>query len=518
MRILIYFLFFIISYTFAYADIDQSNEILDISWWIYSNTSYVSNKEKNYYFIWSVQFYNLNSQDELNSLVDSLNLSDDDFLILKNESNYSLLIKEENYLDYGSHCIWISSDQNKLFSIYEDSILIEDFKDKVFWQLDSGYECYYYEDKLYLAKNSFSHYDMDYFIDNTNFIKDNLNNISKNKDTLRDIYVHITENTDYNYDILDELPNLPDDMYPWRVASFFEWDNLICDGYVKSFLFYSRYYWIEWSRVVWEIQPILQTDVRLEWYLHSWVEIDWLYYDPTFDDTDLWNNFDYFWKSQTCFNVNHYKEDSDWVLFESIEDRFRYVKDNSYYLLDNCGWILFSSISNDGKFIEFLNYSINTHKELSLLSDFLCEYMDICDVNYSSKENFKESLSNYRIQLEVDWVINEYNIADYIDLDKNWNADFDKNLDNNLDIDIEEKEVLENEEPDMLDTNSNDYSDDKFDLLNSNDKDRIYEVFLIISDIDDWTYQQQVKYFYKENKYSFSARQEQIMKYLLNLF
>lgn len=502
-RLIIWFLFL---FNFSYTNAGYTElETIDITKWVFSNKEYISNKWNKYYFIWNISFYNFENNDTINRITQSKNINLNDIIILKNWNNKSILIKWENNFSW-NWCKILNSNQNKLFRAYEDSFIIENYYWKMLWTANNWIICYSYKDTIFMPKNSFSKYDMEYFIINYKEILQYINkyNIKNEKDyILKEIYEDILLNTSYNYEILDFLDNLPEDMLPWRVSWFFSNEKLICDWYVKTFLFISRLLWIEWERIVWDIQPILKTDVRIEWYLHSWVKIWDLFYDPTFDD-DINNiKFDYFWKDKICFNINHYIE---WrYLFNNIDERFDYIKNNLQHIIYNCPEITMFAVKNDWKIIDFMNYLINNFDH-NISNKILCEWLNFCVWKAYSKEDLVNKIWKYYFNnLENNIIIN-YKLKDWIE--------------------INEKYLLKNNESEILNNinklnkveNNSSYIEIKYEELNDNDISKINNMFLIMKENDDWTYKKQIEEFLIKNEKRLNRKQKQILIYLISLF
>ncbi len=502
--------------------IKEDYEYINIYDEIYSNNEYTSNFNNTYFFFGGLRFFEIKEKIEIQQIKEQLDLSKQDIFFLLKWDEKLLVQKEENKIELSNSCTTINDFQDEIFSAYENSFLIPNHSDKFFvWQWEPT--CYLHKDNLYLPNNNFAQIDMDFFVNNYEKVKESIDKISKeykknNENKKKLIYKYIIDNTDYDYDILDQLDDLPSDMDPWRVSSFFQWKNLVCDGYVKTFLLISRLLGIEWERIVWQVQPTSQTDVRLEDYLHSWIKINWKYYDPTFDDWQMLNNDQYFGVWQTCLNLTHYKERTGWYLFKDFDDRFDYISNNTSHLIENCPWILYESLSQGSDLIEFVNYYINNYNDLEKISNFLCEYLNICDLPTSNKEKLVKELWNYKIEFQINWQTKEYNLKEKITLDEtedNWKDQKDKK-------EKESKEESEKEDKEKKDTDNkqkeekNQYS--KYNFLTERDKERVKKTYQIIQKHDDWTYKQQIIIFLQENRNNLNEAQTQMLIYLLDQF
>lgn len=361
----------------------------DLTRWV----EYKSNKNSSYYFLWWYSYWEIKSLDSLKYSVWKTISKNWLFLIDDNSVIYIDKSSNNNY-NKVNWCTNLNSDSYKILISYAATdkfndyiIKISDYKQKVIWTVSDTSNCYLYNNDMYLVSETYSSIDLKSLIPwYKSLIKITDQLVWKSSvDTIKNIYNTLLYNTDYDYDALKNYQNPPEDWYPFRVSSFFEGKKLVCDGYSKTMTFIWNIYGIDLERVVWKLQPTEKWSFNFEWLWHSWVKYWDLYYDPTFDDSESWKiKYNYFAKSKTCFNLNHYT--TWWVLFNNSDDRYKFIKQNYPHIIDNCPDIVKSYLYEDGKFVDFIQYSLNNYS-FDYNKKTLCILFENCDDRYKTKED-----------------------------------------------------------------------------------------------------------------------------------
>lgn len=435
-------------YTYAqdFFDYIKTNyEYIQLQDQIFSNEPYVSNKDNTYYFLWSVSLYEISDFQSYYNINRFLGFDSNTFFVkIENEDKFYVLQKKENIAD-SWNCENLDNIPNEFLSNHTDLIKIDNDNTVLLWKNKTDKTCFSKDWVVFLPKNDFVDYDIQYFRENYSQINDVIDKINskispdnQNDDTIKLIYDYIIENTSYNYDVVEDLNNLPNDMYPWRIWWFFDWLNVVCDWYVKVFVFLAGIMWLEAERVVGEVQPIVKNELDLEEYLHSWIKIEDKYYDPTFDDTENPNWYNYFWKSKKCFNINHYKD--WWINFSNYDERFEYLKNNADYIISNCPWILVSALVNDWNLNKFLTYVVK-EKSSNKIEKIFC-YMWVCDIQFDNLESKKWKQISYTIWSEKE-VVEVYQILKNFEMDNEEDVENQETLEESKKLSSDEKRRVE---------------------------------------------------------------------------
>jgi hypothetical protein len=265
----------------------------------------------------------------------------------------------------------------------------------------------------------------------------------KDKWDYREIYWYVMWNTSYNFSALKDLWKYS---YPFLVSSFFQWKDVVCDGYSRTYSLLSSFKWWDSDRVVWDVQPIENSQFDAGDAGHSWVKIWNLYYDPTFDDSPQEYSYNYFAKSKTCFNLDHYSD--WWILFEDKKIRTQYVKQNIDELLNDCSFILWQTIIKDDSVVDILQY-ILINLELEQSKIFMCDIFDICWISSNTKEKFITEISKYNLFYNEKKLILKNKLS-WLNLNnkKRVNYNFDKYIfwEKKIEDSSDEKEEIENQE------------------------------------------------------------------------
>jgi len=410
------FLLFVIVWLFfqwSFADSDLVNYvkknfeyiniwISDLVRWI----EYKSNQSNSYYFLWWYSYWEIKNLDSLKYSV--WKTISKNWIFLVDWDNVIYIDKNStNNYNKTNWCYSLNLDSYKILDAYKKInlennyiIKISDYKPKLIGSVSDTSNCYIYNNDIYVVNEKYSSTDLSSLIPWYKSLLKITNKLvwANKSDTIKNIYETLLYNTDYDFESLKNYQSPPEDWYPFRVAPFFEWKKLVCDGYSKTMTFIWNLYWINLERVVWKLQPIEKSSLNFEWLWHSWVKYWDLYYDPTFDDNEpgkIKNN--YFWRSKTCFNLNHYT--TWWILFSNSDDRYKFIKQNYLHLIDNCSELLKPYLYEDWKFIDFIQYSLNNYS-FEYNKKTLCVLFDVCDDKFNSKEAI---LDYYKTRVYILW-------------------------------------------------------------------------------------------------------------------
>ena len=173
---------------------------------------------------------------------------------------------------------------------------------------------------------------------------------------------------------------------------------MVCDWYVKTFMFMLNYFGYKPERIVWRVQPIDSKNLQVYTILHSWVKLGNRYYDPTFDDTisKTDDSLVYFGKSKICLNLDHYT--SGWILFNNSLDRRNYIKRYESRLIYECPKILSNVLMNDKKVVDFVKLLLSKYDNVNYISNTVCKMFNIC-VWGKTKQEYVSNLKKYKLYI-----------------------------------------------------------------------------------------------------------------------
>lgn len=393
---------------------------------------YKTNLGNKVYIVWGISYYDIKDENFYNTIFKNWILTkQDSFFVLTKEWQNQWISKSDNLFN-SNLCLTINYDTYKLLTNHIEALVIP--KWFVYWIIDWELPCYSYWNNLVFSSNSMYDEDLYYFVKNSTAISKEIKSIpitikyNQNKlDLLYSVYKYILSSTDYNYEALNNLNSYKHIYYPWHASSVFQKYKVVCDWYIRAFMFILNFNWVKSERIVWRIQPIDNNELNSQDLLHSWLKVDTHYYDPTFDDSDWKISFDYFHKPLECFNLNHYT--TWWTLFDTYDKRYNYIKNNWRFLIENCIEILRSSLYNDDKLVLFIkysleNYSLDTNKKL------MCSLFEECSNNFKSNQELVDKISNYLLTYSSALWIKKYNLKEEL---KNFkvNTPIIPNKDNN---------------------------------------------------------------------------------------
>lgn len=351
-----------------------------------SNKLYQINNDKQVYFFWSYSFFTISKESDIIQVKKQLNrekilalLKDDKVLIVS------------NYIDPHTQCTIISEETAKLLDYYPEKIHTPLTTIYLVGGETENIQCYKYNNTLYLPNDELSKIDLEYIVKNSNSIATKTDNISTKN--LQEIYHYVTNNTSYDYSALQYDSSI---FTPYLASSFFQGKKVVCDGYSKVFSFLANASLKNWTvqRITGSRQNLDKKDEKS--FLHSWVKIGDKYYDPTFDDNDdTQEKNNYYAKSQTCFNLDHY---TSWrKMFTSNFERIAYSKQNSQHLIDTCAQNLAQILGKDDAIREFIQYILQ-NTDIETTKKFMCKAYQICALSAKDKESLATELSQYSIQ------------------------------------------------------------------------------------------------------------------------
>lgn len=372
-----------------------------------SSTEYKTNKWNSIYFMWRISFYDIKDKRTLDYMLDeTFQWKRVVFLITKDKKNRILNVEDNNYninLCYKIDTIW-----RKLLQWNVWAKIIDYSKTLILGKDWETFNCFREWNNIILPLTDLWNIDSNFIIKNQNNITKNVWKIVISKEykskwwnTVKGIYDFIMNNAEYDYDALSNASStttiLNTQTYPWGIAAFFSWKKIVCDGYTKTMIFILNMAWIKANRIVGKIQPIEKSELNVPWILHSWVNI-WNYHlDPTFDDKDEWGYWnDYFAKTKTCFNLNHYT--TWWILFDTTTKRYNYILNNSKYIINNCLWIAKASLFNDWYALDFIKHTLQKY-DVATNKKIFCELFNMCSIYWESKKDFVTNLSKYTLTL-----------------------------------------------------------------------------------------------------------------------
>lgn len=373
----------IVKNTMNYIQVDENT--------IASKLYHINNDAKVYFF-WSYSFFTINSSQELDQVKKQLK-KENLLAILKDEK---VLVVSE-YVDPQQSCTQIDASTADLFNHYPARIKTN--ISKLFLvgnpQKDT-LECYVYGQDLYLPNDDISKIDLKYIKDNALTLSQKIKTLTS-KNWLKDLYTYVMRNTSYDYDALDESV-VEGDWTPYLASSFFDGKKVVCDGYSKTFSLLASSYFnndtIE--RITGSRQNIDKKDEKS--FLHSWVRIGDKYYDPTFDDSNDDEKYNYYEKPLQCFNLDHYTKVIPWRrMFLNSQERYDFIKNNADILLNSCPNIVNQSLIKDEKLEDFIAY-LAKERIAEELKDFVCEAFSICAVHATEKSKVMEELGQYSVQ------------------------------------------------------------------------------------------------------------------------
>lgn len=388
---------------------------------VYAETIYKSNKWNEYYFIWT-NFLVFTDISQLDWMIKQWTISKYDTLFIIRQWESYLWISKSDKKRLPDDCYELDINQNWLFENYEDLIIIKNWDKKILWKWWFANWCFYYKENLYIPKSEMAIYDSLFLEKNSNDMYWVINKIWVSDsfsltDRLKMIYDFIIINTDYDFDALGVFnPNIfPDDTTPWRVSSFFEWKKVVCDWYSKTFDFIVKIFNISTKRILWKLQPIEKSSLVVKWALHSWNQVWDMYFDATFDDSDGKLSHDYFNKSKICFNVDHYT--TGFVLFDTIEQRYDFVKNYGDILINECPEILNHELITDQKVFDFIKYSFGNYRFKDVYS-LICRWFWICNESLTTKQELYDYIKwftltmtdmswsrEYKVDEELAWLV-----------------------------------------------------------------------------------------------------------------
>ncbi len=471
--LILFWLIFISSFQFVNADqltdhIKTNFEYIESEEEMISYTKYTTNKWNIYYMFGWYSFYKVADMNELNNMKKYKYIKNDTVFIIYDKEIRSLISEKFSF----EICKKLDSKSYKLLNNYSN-ILKHKRNDITFiWDAWEDFECYQYDNYILFSDSSYSREDLSYLFRNYKKIISKIDKI-KDKWKYKELYWYVMKNTSYNFSALKDLWKYSS---PFLVSSFFEWKDVVCDGYSRTYSLLSSFKWWNSSRVVGDVQPIENSKFDVWDAGHSWVKIWNLYYDPTFDDSPQNYSYNYFAKSKTCFNLDHYSD--WWILFENKNIRTKYIKQNIDELIDDCSFILGQSIIKDDSVIDMLKY-ILVNLELEKSKKFMCEIFDICLNDIKTKDKFIDKLNRYNLfynekkiylQKELSWLdLNKkekvnYNFDKYI-YRENWSPDKNENIkteDEKLDREIDKNQLDE-------------------DLLTSKEKDKLKKLVSLLN-------------------------------------
>lgn len=388
--------------------IKNNFEYINFTWdKLISSTEYKTNKWKSVYFMWKISFYDAKDYRTLDYLInDLLDEKTVIFMITKENKNRIISVQDNQYnLD---SCYKLSAFWRKLMEWNVWAKKVDSTKTIILGKDNPAFNCFKNWNIIFLPLTDLGNIDSMFISKNEKNIlsaiwKIKPSNKYKSKwwNQVKWIYDFIMHNAEYDYETLNnagwDLNSLNTETYPWWISAFFSWKKIVCDGYTKTMIFILNMINIKAERIVGKIQPIEKSDLNIPWILHSWVKI-WNYYlDPTFDDKDeWWYNDDYFAKTKTCFNLNHYA--TWWILFKTTDQRYEYIKKNSKYIINNCLWIAKSSLFNDAKALDFAKYTLQNF-DLPINQKVFCELFWMCNIWWKTKQEFLSIASRYSLTL-----------------------------------------------------------------------------------------------------------------------
>ncbi len=380
----------------------------------YISTPYKSNQNKVYYLMWSFLTYDVTEWMDLDSFKQKF--GKDDLLFFLNAKTWEkFLIQKSKNLFPKSKCKQISDNSRILFEAYNDDVAIN-YANNIFGKDADTSQCYANKNTIFLPKYKNFVDDLNYFVENADAILTKVNNIkitysgtNKNMSILKSIYAYVINGTDYNYDALQNSANYNVGYdYPRTAKWFFEWKKIVCGWYVEIFDLLSKLYGIKTQIELGSLQSLDKTAVETSLTWHAWISIWNLYFDPTLDDNwkeVLYNNFA---KTKTCFNVSHYM--TWWQKFDTVEQRFSYIKTNAGYLIYNCPQIVYGAVSTDNKTIDFMKYML-ANFDLKTNQKGFCDIFNLCfEVN--DKKALLSKLQNFYYKISDGTTTTRYNLRD----------------------------------------------------------------------------------------------------------
>ncbi len=385
--------------------LNSNYEYIQINSWVVLWEAYTSSKNINYYFLGSFKWLDF-TQVRVNDIYKYISYYWKGIFVINNFNKKILYILfNKDFFENRSNvikqnCLKIDNKSVFKFLTYHPDNIVINFDNILSDNINKNWlSCAYYWRKLVFNTNEFTKDDMYFLVNNYKFLYRLINSFEKFNwsNLIKNIYLYILKNTEYDYDTLKRLENgLKPYPYAWQIATFFKWWKLVCDGYVKTFMFLLNSFGYNPERIVGKVQPIDSNNLQVYTILHSWVKLDNKYYDLTFDDTisDDNKSLAYFWKSKICFNLDHYT--SWWVLFRNINDRWNYIKKYHNVLYNECPKILSNVLISDKKVVDYIKFIFVKYNNIDYISSNICNLFSIC-LKEKDKQSLIKKLRQYKL-------------------------------------------------------------------------------------------------------------------------
>lgn len=409
MKKLIWFLFvflFVLNFSFweeVWDLIENNYEYIQISWDdILVLKPYYSNKENKYFFLGAFDFFEIESKEKFDILKSKWKISKNSLFLSWLNWGYALLAKWD-WIDI-SQCKELDQKSSYLFEKFEIEWSFKNDKDKIVWTR-KDLKCYYSDpSQIYVAIREVAIDDFDYLYKNS----ENLHNFAvalKKKfwdlpedEILKKAYKYILQKVDYNFSFIETLSQEEDfEKTPWKISSFFNEKDVVCDAYVKVFVSLLRFFDIDAERIEWKIQPLEDSVFNENNFWHSWVKVWNKYFDPTFDDTGKDDFNKYFGKTKECFVLEH--KFPDGISFDNPKERINYVENNISSLSEQCPLIL-AKVSIKDKNMFYIMKQFLKKFDTKSLEKLFCKWFNLCFEKWiDTKEAFLKKLKNYKISI-----------------------------------------------------------------------------------------------------------------------
>ncbi len=403
----IFFLFLFLScwIQIAFADslvetVKQQVEYIESDNELFHSMEYVSNRWNSYYFFGDYYYKTISTlQDIKVGYIEPWLVNNYLFSI---QWNKIIAIDKTKKTDI-SPCKTMNTKQLQHIAAYPWTIKVNNYQNSIIWtKIDPNISCFINSSVLYFSNNIKSALDLKYLYSNTEKVESIVKKIPvwDTKSTiLKNIYHFVTNTSSYDDDALQTLASQKSnnnwgDYSPFRLESFFEGKKIVCDGYSSTTAFLNTYLGIPSTVVVWNIQPIENTNTAIEWIGHSWVKVWNSFYDPTFDDSNDKNTTYYFQKDKTCFNLDHYMS---WrISINTPSERILYIKNNFTHLLSKCPDIMKNTLLKDQSLVDIIKYSLQNYS-FAINKNFLCKISDMCSISAKSNSELINILKNITI-------------------------------------------------------------------------------------------------------------------------